>query len=84
METWPAPKKGKFHAASSLNVGEYFRWIQIPLEDQQNFDTFLNWLPSPRLNEYVLETEITRALAEIYRSNRLLVSGKCECMCLCE
>ena len=81
MGKWPdPPKKARYHAASSLRIGRHFAWIDVPSEDFTKFQQFLEWLPSPKLKEYILESEITKTLGEIYRSNRLVANSKCSYM----
>lgn len=80
-DIWPLPpKKARYHAASSLSIGKHFVWIQAPPEDMDKFHQFLEWFPSPKLKQYILEIETIKTLAEIYRSNRLVAKSKCMCM----
>lgn len=92
-ENWPPPKKGKWHAASSLNLEDHFEWVSFPLDDQSKFQDFITSFDLPvrsrlrrsRLREYDLHIEIQRALADIYRSNICIQNSKqtCVCMCVC-
>lgn len=84
MDTWPDPPKGaKYHAASSLKVGTHFKWMPTPADDLEKLKKFLNWFPAPKLKEYVLEIEITKTLADIYRSNKVIRHSKYVCVCAC-
>jgi hypothetical protein len=58
---WPHPKKGEFHAASSLDMN-FFQWVTLPEADISNFQRFIASLKEPRLFQKGASDKKTRLL----------------------